>query len=223
MGQLLRGGAANAACYGLLSAVSAGFLLLVRWASLDAAAAAGVGLAVYGFLFSGLLGLSQAVQAVTSRRLGEGRTDLLALNARVGLLVALPLVAGAAVLLWACPDGLLRLVCGSGGQWQTMAATLPVVFAFLGVLAFGEAVYANFSAALRSDNQFGFLCATTLILGTVLLGGTYLAARLGAGLPTFLTLLCAYTLAQGVATLLRFRRTTGILSGAARPAPVPVR
>jgi Na+-driven multidrug efflux pump len=208
MGRVLHDGAASAVGAFFASCVPAGFLYLVRWASTDDAAAVGLGFAVYGVAFSGLLGLSQAVQAVTSRRLGEGRPDLVSLIAWAGFLVSIPLSLATAVFLWAAPALVLMLAGGGDGVHPAMAATLPVVFAFLATHVFGHAVWINFAAALRSTNQLRFLSRSNFAFGAILLSGSLLTEWLGGGLPTQLTLLCAYVTGLGVVTLLRFEATT---------------
>jgi Na+-driven multidrug efflux pump len=210
LGDVWRSGVAHGVCICLTCCVPAGFLYCVEQASTPGAAAVGIGFGVYGVITSGLMGLSQAVQALGARRLGEGRPDLQMRTTWLGLWIAMPLAGGTALLLWAPPAALFRLACG--GEGTETAASLALVFAFLGVKVFGEALYATFAAALRSTNRLGFLCGLTAVFGAALLGGSWLALQAGAGLPTFLSLLCLYVFGQAVATFFRYGsdRTAGM-------------
>ena len=141
MGRVLRDGAAGAMGAFFASCVPAGFLYLVHRTSTDNAAAVSLGFAIYGVAFSALLGLSQAVQAVASQRLGEGRPDLVSLSVWAGCLVSIPLASATAALLWVAPPTVLKLI-GSGVR-PAMGASLPVVFAFLAIHVFGHALWIN--------------------------------------------------------------------------------
>jgi hypothetical protein len=218
MGRLLRDGSANALAASLASVVPAGFLAIVRARSTDEAAVVGVGFAIYAVVFSGLLGLSQAVQVLASRFSGEGRSDLMAASVRAGASLSLPLAVGTATLLWIGPAG-IGLVVGPrhpGSWWNE--GDWSVVFGLLGVHVFGHAVWVNFSAGLRSVRSLGFLIGSNLLFSAALLGTVGIAARLGAGLGVLMGLLCLYVAGLGMATLIRFEQVTRESRSPARPA-----
>ncbi len=173
-------------------------------AELDATA---IAFALNLMAFLPLVGVSQAVEVLVGRRLGENDPDTAARSTRSAVGVALLITGVAAAGYVFLPGPLAELFHGDDAQWDRVRALAPVLLRFVAVYCLFDAASIVFSSALRGAGDTRFVTIVSFVLSwLILVLPTCAAWAFGWGLLWAWAFASAYVVILAGVYFLRFRQ-----------------
>jgi MATE family multidrug resistance protein len=227
MRRLLRFGLPNGLQWALDGLAFTMFVMLVGGLGTAEAAATTIAVTLNLLAFLPTMGMGQAVAVLVGQRLGEDRPDLAELTVWTGCRLGWLLMTAVALLYAFAPQVLLEPFRNQDpGQFEAVAATVPVLLRFVAVYCLFDSLNLIFAFALRGAGDTRFVTAASFGLAWPLMVlPTWAALTFGWGLYWAWTFATIFIIALAFVLAARFRagrwKTIRVIEAAPAEEPLP--
>jgi MATE family multidrug resistance protein len=184
------------------------FVLLIGRLGPVELAATSIAVTLNLLAFLPTMGVGQAVAILVGQRLGEDRPELAERTTWTGFKIGWLLMVAIALMYVLAPGPLLGLFQSADdtGDWEAIAATVPILLRFVAIYCLFDSMNLIFSFALRGAGDTLFVTAAALGFSwPLMVVPTWAAWYYGWGLYWAWSFASAYIIVLGFVLLARFR------------------